>query len=463
MKTIQAVDLFCGAGGASVGLRRACEALGLRFKLLAINHWDTAIKTHMLNHPDVEHRCESIESVKPRQAVPGGRVQLLLAGPSCVHHSKARGGRPKHEQERASANRILDWLDELFVENLLVENVAEFQDWGPLDGDGHPIESRKGVLFQAWIGSIEARGYRVEWHVINAADFGDPQSRRRIWVMARRGNRRPNWPTPTHSASGGRTLFNGTRRWVGAESVVDLTLPSKSIFNRKKPLAEATLRRIHEGMVKYGWPKPFLVVLRRHMSARGLEEPLPTISAGGQHIALVQPFVIGQQSGSAPRSVDEPLPTIATAGAISVVQPFMVPMFGEREGQTPRTHGLDDPLPTITASKGGPALVQAFISPYNGNSTPSLLGAPLPTVTAAERLSLVQPGEPYDTLFRMLTPGELSAGQGFPRGYRFEGTQEDQVRQIGNAWPCATAQALCFAVLERYAEARAPRRIEAAG
>jgi DNA (cytosine-5)-methyltransferase 1 len=506
VKTIYAADLFCGAGGASVGLRRACEALGLRFKLLAINHWPQAIKTHMLNHPDVEHRCASVETVKPREAIPGGRLNLLLAGPSCVHHSRARGGRPVNEQERSSAWKVLDWLTELTVDNLLVENVEEFAEWGPVGVNGRPIKSKKGAAFRAWVSAIEALGYRVDWRVLNSADYGDPQTRRRLWVMAHRGRRAPTWPTPTHSPEGGRHLFGRTEKWVPARSVVDLTLPSRSIFRRRKPLAPATLRRIYEGLEKFGGvhAQPFLVVLRNHMGGRSLDEPLPTISAGGQHIALVQPFlmhvthgrdagrvhslgsplptvtganrgeialcqpfVLGQQSCSAPRSVDEPLPTIATAGAISVVQPFMVPMFGERKGQTPRTHSLDAPLPTVTATKGGPALVQPFISPYNGNSTPSPLTLPLPTVTAAARLALVTPvvidGWQLDIFLRMLRPHELSGGQGFPPDYRFTGNQGDQIKQIGNAWPCATAHALCCSVLERYAEERAPRRIEVAG
>lgn len=497
MKTIFAADLFCGAGGASVGLRRACEALGLGLDLVAINHWPKAVQTHMLNHPGVRHFCESVESVVPREAVPGGHLHLLMAGPSCVHHSRARGGRPVNEQDRASAWCVLRWLSELTVDNLLVENVEEFREWGPVGANGRPLARRKGEIFQQWIKAIEAHGYRVECRVLNAADFGDPTTRRRLWVMARRGTRAIAWPDATHSRDGARTLFGAMKAWRTAREIIDWTVPSRSIFGRPKPLAPKTMARILTGLERFGGPalEPYLVVLRNNMGARALSTPVPTIAAGGQHIGLAEPFVMHVTHGSDAgrvRPMSDPLPTITGANRgelalvepfivphrtfdnmgvdpvtrplrtitavnarqFGLVEPFLVPMFGEREGQTPRTHDIDEPLPTVTASKGGPALVEAVITPFYGTSTASPVSAPLPTVTTKDRFGLVLPevdGRRLDIRFRMLQPHELARAMGFGDDYQFAGNRGDQVKQIGNAWACGVAQALCGSVLERYA------------
>lgn len=142
-KIIHAADLFCGAGGTSTGLRMAAEALGLNLKLTAVNHWETAIETHAANHPWAEHLCTSLEGLKPSAAVPGGKLDLLVASPECTHHSIARGGRPRCDQSRASAWHVLHWCQELYIRNLLIENVPEFASWGPLSESGKPIKSMR--------------------------------------------------------------------------------------------------------------------------------------------------------------------------------------------------------------------------------------------------------------------------------------------------------------------------------
>lgn len=146
---VRAADLFAGAGGASTGLLRACRELGLDVELLAINHWQVAVETHTINHPQVRHLCESVERVDPRAAVPGGRLQILLAGPECTHFSTARGGRPVNPQSRASAWHILKWAQELYIDSILIENVPEFRTWGPVGANGRPLKSRKGAVIAA--------------------------------------------------------------------------------------------------------------------------------------------------------------------------------------------------------------------------------------------------------------------------------------------------------------------------
>ena len=139
MKEVNTVDLFCGAGGASTGLELALSRLKMTHKGLAINHWAVAVDTMKRNHPDIDTKQMSIEEAVPAELVPGGEVDLLWASPSCTHHSRAKGGRPRSNQLRAQPSLIMQWLDDLYVRRLIVENVPEFVDWGPLNKDGKPI------------------------------------------------------------------------------------------------------------------------------------------------------------------------------------------------------------------------------------------------------------------------------------------------------------------------------------
>lgn len=326
MRTIRAADLFCGAGGASVALRRACRSLGLPLELLAINHWPIVIETHRRNHPDVRHLCAAVESVDPRQAVPGGHLDLLMAGPECTHHSSARGGRPINDQSRASAWHILRWLELLEVDNVLIENVPEFQTWGPIGANRRPLKSRRGETFRAFTRAIESLNYRVEWRELVAADYGDPTTRRRLFIIARRGRRAIEWPAPTHSRTGAATLFGRTAKWRPARDVIDWSIRSRSIFGRKKPLSPKTMARIIAGLERFGGKdvQPFILLLNRPNNAPvPVDAPLTTVTAGSSDFALCEPFILQQQSGGVPRSVSEPLPTIATGGAQALVEAIL--------------------------------------------------------------------------------------------------------------------------------------------
>lgn len=492
MKKIYAADLFCGAGGTSSGLLAACRARGLEVELIAVNHWDVAIQTHSKNHPGVRNLCEDLDNVRPKELVPGGRLNLLCASPPCQHHSRARGGKPVNDQMRSSAWRILDWATDLYIDSILMENVREWEEWGPLGVDGRPLKSKKGRTFQAFMSGLRGLGYRVEYKILNAADYGDPTTRERLFVIARRGNKPIIWPEATHGprSHGQMDLLDARKTWRAAREIIDWNIPGRSIYQRKKPLAPATLERIAAGLKKFGGRKaePFLVILRNHMAARSIDEPVPTITAGGEHLgvcqpfvvemrngktansvedplstvttkgahhALIEPFVLGQQSGSAPRSVDNPVPTVAGGGAIAsvddplpavtshgagaLVEPFIIPQFSEG---APRS--VDDPLGTVTTTSRGVGLVEPFLTGYYGNGDNSPVSEPVPTVTTKDRFALVEPdGVRFDIRFRMLQPHELALAQGFPADYKFEGNREQIVKQIGNAVPCGLAEALC--------------------
>jgi DNA (cytosine-5)-methyltransferase 1 len=395
MTTFHAADLFCGAGGASTGLMRAAERLGLPVELLAVNHWPTAVATHSLNHPGVKHLCEEVDRINPREAVPGGRLHLLLAGPECTHHSSASGGRPKNEQSRASAWHILKWCQELYIDNVLIENVPEFKTWGPLGVNGLPLKSRKGQTYAAFLMALRSLGYRVEDRILNAADYGDPTTRQRLFILAQRSPRRVSFPVATHSRGGGRSLFGTTKKWRAAREVIDWTLPGQSIFGRKKALAPATLARILAGLEKFGGPelRPFLVVLRNHAGGRSLDAPLPTLTATGTHVGLCEPFVLSQQSGGAPRPTNSPLPTVACDGAIQLVQPFLVPYHSPKTAaETPRVNSVDDPLPTLSTENRFAVVEPVLMHTTHGGRAHDI-NQPVPTVTGAHRgeLAVVEP------------------------------------------------------------------------
>lgn len=404
MRDLVIADLFCGAGGTSTGALDAARALGYAPKLTAVNHWTRAVETHSANHPDARHLCASVDSLNPRHLFPDGRLDVLWASPECTHHSRARGGKPMQDQSRATAWCVTRWAEALLPGIVMVENVPEFEEWGPLGANGKPIIGRKGETFRAWVQTLIAIGYRVEWRVLCAADYGDPTTRRRLFVQAVRGRRRIVWPEPTHAPQA--DLFGRPRWRSAADAVIDWSIPATPIADRKRPLAPKTMARINEGLRKYRG-NPFVVAMEHGGRVVDAARPLPTVTtakAGAMGVA----YLLGQHGGATLRPATEPCPTVAASGAI------------------------------------------ALVVEYYGNGQARPVNEPLPTVTCNDRFALVQ--ESRGTLcFRMLQPHELAAAQGFPKGYTFTGTKTEQVRQIGNAVPCGFARALITSALTQSA------------
>lgn len=398
-RNIYAADLFCGAGGTSTGLAQACKMVAADPRLLAINCWPKAIASHQDNHPWAKHLCARLEAVVPEQAIrehlETERLTLLLASPECIFHSNARGGKPINDQLRASAWVVPRWVESTMPESVIIENVPEFANWGPVDDKGQRIKERAGETFKAYIGAIQSFGYTVDSKVLNSADFGDPTSRRRLFVMARRGDKPIVWPKQTHSQvdkKTGKPKVKGTLPWRSAREIIDFTIPSQSIFGRSRPLSDKTLQRIVKGLKKFSGPElqPFLVKLYGTSDASDVDDPAPTVTGGGGHLGLAEPkpFTLSMASGGEPRDVDEPLPTIVAKGGGFVAEPFIVPNFGERDGQEARTHGVDEPLPTVTG-RGAGNLVEPFIIPPDGpggngsGNGPKSIDDPLNTIRAS--------------------------------------------------------------------------------
>jgi DNA (cytosine-5)-methyltransferase 1 len=296
--------------------------MGRKADILAINHWEVAIQTHSANNDGVLHLCESVDHIDPTKVVPGQELDLLWASPSCTHHSVARGGRPRCDQQRAPAWIIPFWLENLKIKRLIVENVPEFQNWGPLDDDGRPIKEAKGETFKAFIAAIRSLGYTVEWRVLNAANYGDPTIRRRLFIQAIKGmNRHIHWPNTTHAES--PFNYQGLPKWIPARNIIDHNLHGDSIFRRKHPLAPATLRRIEHGIKKFWQPyaEPFLIILRGTGKSRSLDKPLPTETTSGTHFALIEPFLINNYGQSLSASLNNPLNTVTGNVHTALIEP----------------------------------------------------------------------------------------------------------------------------------------------
>lgn len=446
-------DLFCGAGGTSTGAVRALQRLGISHELVCVNHWPVAIETHAANHPEARHHCVDIGTARPELIVPEGRLDLLMASPTCTHHSRARAGKPTGDQQRMDPWHVVTWCTSLRVDRVIIENVPEFMEWGPVDPEtGKADPSRKAEYYIAWCAALRGIGFDLEARIINCADHGDPTTRQRFIMIGTRLPGGIHWPSPSHAPADRAKAMN-CQPWRSARGIIDWSVPSQSIFTRKKPLSPKTLARIAHGLARHGGgnAEPFLVVLRNHAASRGLDLPLPTVTVSGNHFGLVEPMVepmiLGQHGGATARPVSRPVPTVATLGAISLVEPFIVPNFGEREGQAPRSHGLKEPLPTVTSGGAG-SLIQPLLSSYYGaNDGAQPVSAPMPTVTTKDRFGLIEPddGPPVDIRYRMLQPHELAGAMSFPAAYRFSGTKTEIKKQIGNAVPCRTAEALVHA------------------
>lgn len=412
------VDLFAGGGGASTGVE---AALG-RPVDLAVNHsWD-ALRVHHMNHPGTRHMVEDIREVSPMLATGGQPVDTLWASPDCRHFSRAKGGKPCHPEVRLLPWQVVRWAKETRPRLIAMENVPEFMGWGPLGDDNRPLPERAGETFEEWVAALRGLGYDVAWRVLTACDYGTPTSRKRLFVVARRDGE-VRWPAPTHGP--------GLLPYRTVAECLDWSDLGTSIFERSKPLAEATQRRIARGLVKFVLEakRPYLVQTgygeREGQAPRcmSLDKPLGTIVAGGSKHALCVAWIAKHYGGVTGHGPSRPLGTITATDS----------------------HGL---AVAHTCGGGDPKQVAAFLTTYYGQSVGQRVDAPLGTITTHDRHGLVAvelDGESHvvtDISMRMLKPSELKLAQGFPADYRLEGPAKLQTRLVGNSVPPQLSEAV---------------------
>lgn len=448
-------DYFAGAGGASTGIE---QALG-RSPDVAINHCPNAVACHKLNHPNTDHYQVDVWDVDPKRHLPPGDVEMAWFSPNCQHFSRAKGGKPVSKKIRGLAWVVVRVARERKPRLVFLENVAEFATWGPLDADGMPVKAKAGQTFRAFVRKLENLGYAVEHRVLNAADYGAPTLRKRLVMIARRDGKPIVWPDATHGP--GRAQSYRT-----AAECIDWTIPVPSIFDRPRPLADATCKRLADGIMRYvvNAQRPFIApvgdgFLAHTMVQTGYGEhagqrprsldlavPLGTIVTTGKH-ALVSVWLAKHYGGVVGHDVNRPLGTITTVDHHSVVACHLTKFYGTSVGA-----GVDAPAPTITGQGQHIGLVAAFLTKYYSSSNNGqTLTEPMHTIVTKDRFGLVTvliDGETYaiaDIGLRMLTPRELARAQGFEDSFQLVGTQTEQVARIGNSVSPPMARAVVAA------------------
>lgn len=439
------VDSFAGGGGASLGIS---WAMG-RSPDIAINHDKEAIALHAANHPDSLHLAEDVWKVDPIEACGGRPVGLMWLSPDCKHFSKAKGGKPVSKKIRGLAWVAIRWAAAVHPRVIVLENVEEFQTWGPVLRDsGMPCKERRGQTFRAFVSRLRRLGYVVEWRELRACDFGAPTIRKRFFLVARRDGQPIVWPTPTHGK--GRA-----QPWRTAAECINWDIPCHSIFLTKeearavgvrRPLAPATMRRIARGIKKFVLdnPHPFivgvggrqgqspersveqplqtitakadsaivlphLVPMQHQNEPTSVEDPLQTITTQGNKFNVVAPYLVrtahgdedanGKKRGRGEHTLGEPLPTVLASGDFGLVAPFLKPRYGEDPdptrrgglGQAPRVRSLEEPMPVIVPTGNGGDLVATFLAKhYGGHETPgSQMDLPIGTLTTQDHHHLV--------------------------------------------------------------------------
>ncbi len=464
------VDNFAGGGGASTGIE---TAIG-RSVDIAINHDPDAIAMHRANHPASKHYCEDVWQVDPREACQGNPVALAWFSPDCKHFSRAKGGKPVDKNIRGLAWAAIRWGYEVRPRCIMLENVPEIRTWCPLGADNRPIKERIGETFEGFILALTSGlpkdhpafaemcdalyvdpdsptadalsrglGYTAEYRTLRSCDYGAPTTRTRFYLIARSDGKPIVWPEPTHAPKDSEAVKQGKLKpYRTAAECIDWSLPTKSIFERKKPLADATLRRIAKGIRKFviDNPEPYVIAT----------------GAGGVAPTLIQYHAERNKSETRGQSVEKPIMTLDASNRYALTCAHVMTLRNNMDGQR-----ADEPLTTISAGGEHHAAVKTFLVKYFSSGAAKSVEEPLDTVTAKDRFGLVTVhGEQYaisDVRMRMLQPRELFNAQGFPADYIIDVDADGksypktkQVARCGNAVTPPVPAAMVRANLPEY-------------
>lgn len=466
MKQLLYIDLFCGAGGTSTGVNTArLEDEQCAEVIACVNHDAKAIASHAANHPNALHFTEDIRKLelsplvkhlqKCRTQNPEALI-VLWASLECTNFSKAKGGQPRDADSRTLAEHLFRYIEAIDPDYIQIENVEEFMSWGSLDGNGKPLSKDRGRCYVRWRNRVKRYGYNFDFRILNAADFGAYTSRKRFFGIFAKYGLPIVFPKKTHSKNGECTLFGSLEKWKPVREVLDFEDAGKSIFARKKPLAEKTLERIYAGLIKF--------------------------VSGGKDAFIVK-YNSMKRGKYVPPSLNEPCPTVATQGRLALASvSFLSKQFSGHPDS--KNVSVEEPAGTITTIDH-----HAFVSVYYGNGFNTSCAAPAETITTKDRMALVQVKRfiermdkmpPYlvttergevaieiyetdspmtvkikefmalyfiiDITMRMLKIDELKLIMGFPEDYELIGTQADQKKFIGNAVEVTIARKWCEAL-----------------
>ncbi|WP_313446882.1 DNA cytosine methyltransferase [Pseudomonas sp.] len=403
------VDFFCGGGGAGTGLE-----MGLgRPVTVAKNHSPAAISMHTANHPAARHFTTDVFEGDPDEECQGRAVGWFHMSPDCTHHSQAAGGQPRKREIRNLSWIGIKWAGKKRPRVISLENVKQILQWGRLiakrckatgrvvkldgsvaaPGEHVPVHQqflvpdpkRRGTTWRRFVQLLEAMGYSVEWRIIKACDFGAPTSRERLFMIARCDGQPIVWPEPTHAKS----PTKGQQKWRTAADCIDWSVPSKSIFGRKKELAAATLRRVAKGMKKFVLdnPQPFIVPIANWSGelAQSADEPLRTVTSWprGGSFAMASPVILPATHQGADRvnNPGDPLPTVtgANRGELMMASPVMVGAGGPVYAGKPVA--ADQPMGTLM-TQSHRALASAHLVKFRFNSEGTPVTEPVPTITS---------------------------------------------------------------------------------
>jgi DNA (cytosine-5)-methyltransferase 1 len=487
------IDLFCGAGGTTTG----AEMSGVAKVIAAINHDPLAISSHAANHQDVMHMTEDIlvADTRPiREAVtkwkriyPKARV-ILWASLECTNFSNAKGGLPRDADSRSLAQGMFRYIDTLKPDYFLIENVKEFMAWGDLDSNGKPVSKLNGRDYIRWVKKVQSYGYQHDWRLLNAANFGGVTIRERYFGAFYKPGCPFAWPQRTHAkkAATGKLFADEMKPWRAVAEVLDFSDLGKSIFERKRPLVDKTLRRILAGLKKFH-AQPTVMLCNSPGYCSDINQPIPTLTTVNSK-ALVTPFITQYNGASIGQTINQPSGTITTNDRFALVTPWIDRNFRTGRSQpvnepagalltvpkmnlcsaflvpssfdnSPRS--ITDPAPALLASRRH--INVAFIVNPQYNNAGSPVTAPAPTVIATQRArplalaTTTQEGPPRwtitvadteamidlknfmkensiaDIYMRMLFVKELKLIQGFPAGYVLHGPLNEQKKFIGNS------------------------------
>lgn len=502
------IDLFCGAGGTTTGVEQAELNGQACAKVIAcVNHDVNAIASHQANHPDTLHFTEDIRTLdlteltihlnRMRVKYPNALV-VLWASLECTNFSKAKGGRPRDADSRTLAEHLFRYIEQLDPDYIQIENVEEFMSWGDMDEEGHPISRLKGRSYVRWCNRIMSYGYRYDWRLLNAADFGAYTSRKRFFGQFARTGLPIAFPIPTYSKEGDNGMFHIYKKWKPVREVLDMNDAGQSIFDRKKSLCEKTLKRIYAGLIKFvaGGKETFLVKYNSmnqtgKYAVPGIDEPcqkrlanvsfmskafsgdpysknqsidIPagTVTTKDHHV-----FVTAYYGNGGNHSVESPCPTLTTKDRLGLVSSRFLANEYSAGGQL---SSIDAPCPAVLTTPKQ-KVVDCFLMNPQFNSAGGDTNKPCFTLIA--RMDKMPP---YlistekglgirifekdsemtckikefmamygiiDIKMRMLNINELKRIMGFPDNYILVGTQAEQKKYIGNAVEVNMSRVLC--------------------